>query len=131
MAKDLAIQSGLRPRDAADFAARVEYTSGLPDRLAQIRWALEQLRQRPHDTGLFAETRNSVQDLAGTAASFGLQELSEIGVRLEQALLVWRGRGGLAAAWAPIGGEDAALAEWEDRVTGSAAAPWRMVGTSH
>ena len=67
--------------------ARVEFfTSGLSDRLAQIRWALEQLRQRPQDTGLFAETRNWLHELAGTADSFGLEELSEIGTRLEQAL---------------------------------------------
>jgi chemotaxis protein histidine kinase CheA len=108
------------------YGARVEFTSGLPDRLAQIRWALEQLRQRPHDTGLFAETRNSVQDLAGTAGSFGLEELSEIGTRLEQALLAWRGRG--ATAWAAVAGADAALADFADRLAPAApAAPWRVV----
>ncbi len=111
------------------YGARVEFTSGLPDRLAQIRWALEQLRQRPHDTGLFAETRNSVQDLAGTAGSFGLEELSEIGTRLDQALLAWRGRGALAAAWAAVADADAALADFADRLAPTApAAPWRMVG---
>jgi chemotaxis protein histidine kinase CheA len=107
--------------------ARVEFTSGLSDRLAQIRWALEQLRQRPQDTGLFAETRNWLHELAGTADSFGLEELSEIGTRLEQALLAWRGRGTLAAAWAAVAGADAALADFADRVAPSGpAAPWPM-----
>ena len=110
------------------YGARVEFTSGLSDRLAQIRWALEQLRQRPHDTGLFAETRNSVQDLAGSAGSFGLEELSEIGTRLEQALLAWRARGALPAMWAAVADADAALADFAERLAPAAPAqPWRTV----
>jgi HPt (histidine-containing phosphotransfer) domain-containing protein len=109
------------------YGARVEFTSGLSDRLAQIRGALEELRQRPHDTGLFAETRNSVQELAGRAGAFGLTELSEIGLRLEQALVAWRGRG--AVAWAAIASADAALSDFEDRLAPPLpAAPWRVVG---
>lgn len=108
------------------YGARVEFTSGLSDRLAQIRWALEQLRQRPQDTGLFAETRNWLHELAGTADSFALEELSEIGTRLDQALLAWRGRG--AAGWAAVADADAALADFADRLAPAApAAPWRMV----
>jgi len=106
--------------------ARVEFTSGLTDRLAQIRWALEQLRHRPQDTGLFSETRNWLHELAGAAGSFGLEELSEIGTRLDQALLAWRGRGALA--WAAVAGADAALADFADRLAPAApAAPWPVV----
>ena len=99
----------------------------LHERLAQVRWALEQLRQRPHDAALFAETCRAAHDLAESAASF--EELSEIAARLEQALVAWRCRGALAAAWAPIAGEDAALADREDRLA-PAARPWRVVGAS-
>ncbi|TMB05597.1 MAG: hypothetical protein E6J64_10505, partial [Deltaproteobacteria bacterium] len=67
------------------YGARVEFTSGLSDRLPQVRCALEQLRQRPHDGGLFAETRSSLHELAATAGSFGLDELTEIALRVEQA----------------------------------------------
>ena len=111
------------------YRARVEFTAGLSDRLAQVRWALEQLRQRPHDTGLFAETRHSVQDLAATADSFGLEELSGICLRLEQVLLAWRGRGAIASAWAAVADADAAVADFEDRLAPDAPpSPWRLVG---
>jgi HPt (histidine-containing phosphotransfer) domain-containing protein len=114
---------------ASDYGARIEFTSSLSDRLTQIRWALTQLRQRPHDTGLFAETHNSVQELAAAAASFGLEELAEIGMRVDQALVTWRSRGSPPAAWAAVADADAALAEFADRVAPIApATPWRMVG---
>ena len=114
---------------ASDYGARIEFTSSLPDRLTQIRWALTQLRQRPHDTGLFAETHNSVQELVGAATPFGLDELAEIGVRVDQALVAWRSRGAPPAAWAAVADADAALAEFADRVAPIAApAPWRLVG---
>ncbi|MFL5312440.1 MAG: Hpt domain-containing protein [Myxococcales bacterium] len=110
------------------YGARVEFTSGLSDRLARIRCALEQLRQRPHDCGLFKETRNSVHELAGTAGSFGLDELSDIGLRVEQALLAWHARGAAPAAWAAVADADASLADFEDRLTPpSPAAAWRVV----
>jgi HPt (histidine-containing phosphotransfer) domain-containing protein len=111
-----------------DYAGRVEFTSGLSDRLAQIRCALGQLRQRPHDCGLFAETRNSARELAGTAGSFGLEELSEIALRVEQALLAWQARGAAPTAWAAVADADAALADFEDRVAPAApAVAWRVV----
>lgn len=114
------------PREG--YAARVEFTSGLSDRLSRIRCALEQLRQRPHDSGLFAETRNSVHELAGTAGSFGLEELSDIGLRVEQALLAWHARGAAPSAWAAVADADAALADFEDRLAPAASgAPWRVV----
>jgi chemotaxis protein histidine kinase CheA len=110
------------------YAERIEFTSGLSDRLARIRCALEQLRQRPQDACLFAETRSSVQEVAGTAESFGLEELNEISTRLDQALLAWRGRGTPAAAWAAVAGADAALADFEDRMAPAAlSVPWRVV----
>jgi HPt (histidine-containing phosphotransfer) domain-containing protein len=110
------------------YAERIDFTSGLSDRLARIRCALEQLRQRPEDACLFAETHNSLQEVAGRAESFGLEELNEIGMRLDQALLSWRGRGAPAAAWAAVASADAALADFEDRLApGALAIPWRMV----
>jgi HPt (histidine-containing phosphotransfer) domain-containing protein len=110
------------------YADRVEFSSGLSDRLAQIRCALQQLRQRPHDAGLFAETRNTVHELAGTAGSFGLEELSEVGLRVEQALLAWHARGAAPTAWAAVADADAALAELEDRLAPAASvAAWRVV----
>ena|SRR5690349_13049801 len=111
------------------YAARIEFVSTLSDRLSGIRCSVEQLRQRPHDTGLFFETRNSLDGLTETARSFGLEELTEICMRLEQALVAWRGRGSPPAAWASVASADAALAEFEDRVAPAAApAPWRVVG---
>ncbi len=110
------------------YAARVEFTSGLSDRLTQLRWALEQLRQRPHDASLFGETRNSLHELAGTAGSFALEELSEIGARLAQALLAWRARGALPSMWAAVADADAALADFAERLAPAAPAqPWRTV----
>jgi HPt (histidine-containing phosphotransfer) domain-containing protein len=110
------------------YAERIDFTSSLADRLAKIRCALEQLRQRPQDTCLFAETHNSLQEVAGAAESFGLEELNEIGMRLDQALLAWRGRGAPAAAWAAVASADAALADFEDRLAPAAlAVPWRTV----
>ena len=111
------------------YAARIEFVSTLSDRLSGIRCAVEQLRQRPHDTGLFFETRNSLGGLTETARSFGLEELTEICMRLEQALVSWRGRGASPAAWAAVASADAALAGFEDRVAPAAApAAWRVVG---
>ena len=101
--------------------------AGLHERLTQVRWGLEQLRQRPHDAALFAETCRAAHDLAESAGGCDFEELSEIGSRLEQALVAWRGRGALATAWAPVAGEDAALADWEDRLA-PPARPWRVVG---
>jgi len=110
------------------YGARVEFTSGLSDRLAQVRCALEQLRQRPHDGGLFAETRSSLHELAATAGSFGLDELTEIALRVEQALLAWHARGSLPTAWAAAADAAAAPADFEDRLTPETpAAPWRVV----
>jgi len=110
------------------YAARVEFTSGLSDRLAHIRCALEQVRQRAHDSGLFAETRNCVHELVGTARAFGLEDLSDIGLRVEQALLAWHARGAVPTAWAAVADADAALADFEDRLAPAApAAPWRVV----
>ncbi len=95
--------------------------------LDALRWALEQLRQRP-DASLFGETRNSVHELAGTAGSFALEELSEIGARLEQALLAWRARGALPSMWAAVADADAALADFAERLAPAAPAqPWRTV----
>jgi HPt (histidine-containing phosphotransfer) domain-containing protein len=114
------------PREG--YAARVEFSSGLSDRLSHIRCALEQLRQRPHDPGLFAETRSCVHELAGTAGSFGLDELSDLGLRVEQALLAWHARGAAPMAWAAVADADAALADFEDRLApAGSAAPWRVV----
>jgi hypothetical protein len=114
---------------ASDYGARIEFTSSLPDRLMQIRWALTQLRQRPQDTGLFAETHNSVQELACVSAAFRLDELAEIGMRVGQALVAWRSRGAPPAAWASVADGEAALAEFADRVAAIAPpAPWRLVG---
>jgi HPt (histidine-containing phosphotransfer) domain-containing protein len=114
------------PREG--YAARIEFTSGLSERLSHIRCALEQLRQRPHDSGLFAETRCSVHELAGAAGSFALEELSDIGLRVEQALVAWHARGAAPTAWAAVADADAALADFEDRLTPAAsAAPWRVV----
>jgi chemotaxis protein histidine kinase CheA len=111
------------------YCARLEFTAGLSDVLAQIRWGLEQLRQRPHDAGLFAETRNSVQELAGSADSFGLEELSGICLRLAQAMLAWRSRGAIGSAWAAVADADAAVADFEDRLAPAAPpSPWRVVG---
>jgi HPt (histidine-containing phosphotransfer) domain-containing protein len=110
------------------YAARIEFTAGLSDRLSHTRCALEQLRQRTHDSGLFAETCNSVRELAGAAGSFGLEELSDIGLRVEQALLAWHARGAAPAAWAAVADADAALADFEDRLAPAGfAAPWRVV----
>ena len=110
------------------YSARVEFTSALSDRLARLRCTLQQLRQRPHDSGLFAETRNAVHELAGTAGSFGLEELSEVGLRVEQALLAWHARGAAPTAWAAVADADAALAEFEDRLAPAASvAAWRVV----
>ena len=111
------------------YGARVEFTSDLSDRLAQIRCAVNQLRQRPHDCGLFAATRNSLNEMASTAGSFGLDELSAIAVRVEQALFAWHARGSVPTAWAAVADADAALADFEDRLAPAApAAAWRVVG---
>jgi len=111
------------------YRARLEFTAGLSDVLAQIRWGLEQLRQRPQDAGLFAETRNSLRELALSADSFGLEELSGICLRLAQALLAWRSRGAIGSAWAAVADADAAVADFEDRLAPAAPpSPWRVVG---
>lgn len=95
-------------------AMRVEYAAGLSSRIAQIRRGLEQLRLRPRDAVLFAETRRLVHELAGTAGSFGFDELSTIGAELEQALVAWKTKSE-AGAWAGIAIKDRALAAWEQR----------------
>jgi hypothetical protein len=109
------------------YAARLDFTSGLSDQLAHIRWGLEQLRQRPWDVGLFSELRNSVQELVDLSGSFGQDELTEIGTRLDQALLAWRTRGASGPAWAPIAGADAALADFVERLAPATTPAWRVV----
>jgi DNA-binding response OmpR family regulator len=82
-------------------ALRAEYESELPGRLANLHEQLRTVQQRPRDTVLFAEVRREAHELAGTAGSFGFDELTTIGNELERALLKWQATAA-AAAWAPI-----------------------------
>ena len=91
---------------------RVEYAASVPGRIAQIRRGLEQLRQRPRDAVLFAETRRHVHEVAGTGGSFGFEELGNICAHLEQALVAWRSTG--HASWASIAANDRALVAWAE-----------------
>jgi CheY-like chemotaxis protein len=98
-------------------ALRAEYCAELPARLAQIRRALEGVRRTPRDTTRFTAARTLVHELAGTAGSFGYDDLSVIGNRIEEALVAWQSWGGGAAEWAPVVAGARALAEWEDRIS--------------
>jgi CheY-like chemotaxis protein len=104
------------PLSASDRTAfdamRVEYASDLPARLARLRRQLAGVQQRPGDSVLFAETRREAHELAGTAGSFGFDELTVVGNHLERALLKWQTTR-VATAWAPIASEIANLEWWE------------------
>jgi len=99
--------------DAAAFEAlRTEYVSELPERLAKLRRQLGSVEQRPRDPVVFAEARSQAHELAGTAGSFGYDELTALGNQLERALLSWKSNV-CAAAWAPIASAIASLEWWQ------------------
>jgi HPt (histidine-containing phosphotransfer) domain-containing protein len=92
-------------------ALRVEYESELPERLGRLCQQLRTVQQRPRDTVLFAEVRREAHELAGTAGSFGFDDLTVLGNQLEAALLKWQGTA-LAATWAPIAQALSTLEWW-------------------
>ena len=96
------VQPATTAASSEEFEAlRAEYTSELPERLARLRRQLKTVQQRPRDTVLFAEVRREAHELAGTAGSFGFEDLTALGNDLERALLKWQGTSA-ASAWAPI-----------------------------
>ena len=92
-------------------ALSAEYAAGLPERLAQLRKGLATVEKRPRDTVLFAEVRREAHELAGTAGSFGFDELTAIGNELELALMKWQ-KSAVAAAWTPIARAISKLEWW-------------------
>jgi DNA-binding response OmpR family regulator len=99
--------------DVAGFEAlRSEYVAELPERLARLHRQLASMEQRPRDPVLFAEARSQAHELAGTAGSFGYDELTALGNELERALLSWKANSN-AAAWAPIARAMGNLEWWQ------------------
>lgn len=74
---------------------RVQYTADLPNLVAGLQRAVQQLTAAPRDAALQGVARRRAHQIAGTAGSFGLPAIGDACSRLEQALVALQAGGEL------------------------------------
>lgn len=85
---------GLRPEDLRLLEEMErDYALKLPSLVRELKSSLEQLRARPHDSGLQGVARRRAHKIAGTAGSFGFAEVGDACASVEEALVLLQAGG--------------------------------------